>query len=75
MFESLTERQKQVVELISRGFTAQEVAEHLGVSLSTINFHKKRIYKALNIKSKHQLVVWCYKNKWGGYGEKTSGEI
>lgn len=39
----LTEREKQVLELVRIGYTTKEIADHLFVSIETIKSHRKHI--------------------------------
>ncbi len=49
---SITERQHQVLMLISEGFTTLEIGKELGLSEGTINVHRKTLlhkFKARNV--------------------------
>ncbi len=41
----LTDREKQVLILITDGLIAKEIAAQLGIAVKTIEFHKSRIAK------------------------------
>ena len=45
----LTERESQVLKLISEGFSNQEIAISLGRSIRTIEAHRARLMIKLNI--------------------------
>lgn len=47
-FDSLTDRQKQVLALMAQGISNQEIAERLNISGNTITVHVKNILKILN---------------------------
>jgi DNA-binding NarL/FixJ family response regulator len=47
--QTLTERELQVLYLISAGFPPKQVAIELGVSLHTVEHHKKRIFTKLDV--------------------------
>lgn len=47
-FDSLTDRQKQVLALMAQGISNQEIAERLNISGNTITVHVKNILKVLN---------------------------
>lgn len=40
----LTERETQILNLLSKAYTYQEIAETLQISLNTVKFHAKNIY-------------------------------
>ena len=45
----LSEQQRRVLELVSRGMTAREVARGLGISPKTVEQHKGRIFRKLGV--------------------------
>lgn len=47
--KGLTDREKEVLSLISEGRTAKEVANKLFVSKRTVDFHVARIYEKLDV--------------------------
>jgi len=51
----LTEREYEVVHLMLRGHSTKSIAEHLGVVLETIKFHRKQLYHKLDISSQSKL--------------------
>lgn len=50
--KSLTEREMQVLELIARGMTNNEIGETLVISANTVKRHLKAIYKKLDVKTR-----------------------
>ena len=54
----LTPRQWQVLELVQRGLTNEEIAERLGVSLSSVQFHVSEILVRLGVSSRYEAAVW-----------------
>ncbi len=53
---ALTPRQREIVREIVDGRSYQEVAENLEITLDTVRDHIKRIYRALEINSKAELI-------------------
>jgi DNA-binding CsgD family transcriptional regulator len=53
--EDLSARQKQVFDLIIVGKSNKEIMDELCIELSTLKTHINKIYKILEIKSRHQL--------------------
>ncbi len=52
----LTYREKEVVQLIAKGFTVDEIANKLFLSRYTIETHKKNIFLKLQVKNVAELV-------------------
>ncbi len=52
----LTPREKEVVDLLSKGLFYKEIAHCLEVSLNTINFHVRNIYKKLEVNSRAEII-------------------
>jgi DNA-binding CsgD family transcriptional regulator len=48
----LTQREKEVVELLSLGLTYEKIAERLDVSHETVKMHLKNIYRKLKVQNK-----------------------
>lgn len=57
--DALTERQREVLRLIARGRTTQEIAEALAVSPKAVEFHRVRIRKVLGLSSTAALVRYA----------------
>ena len=60
--ERLTERQREVLQLLAEGKCMKEVACVLNLTTRTVAFHKYRIMEVLNIKSNAQLVQYAIRN-------------
>jgi RNA polymerase sigma factor (sigma-70 family) len=46
---NLTKREKQVLKLTAAGLTNKEIAQSLGITPRTVEFHLSKIYKKLNV--------------------------
>ena len=55
--QSLSEREWEVVERVARGHRVPEIANQLGVALSTTRNHLKSSFKKLGVKSQAELVA------------------
>lgn len=53
----LSAREWEVLRLLARGFSYKEIAEALGVSLTTVNTHIHRTYEKLHVQSRGQAVA------------------
>jgi len=55
--EDLTTREWEVLQLLACGDLYKEIAEHLGISVPTVNTHVRRIYEKLHVRSRAQAVA------------------
>ncbi|WP_425404182.1 LuxR C-terminal-related transcriptional regulator [Hwanghaeella sp.] len=53
-FKMLTRRQREVLRLINRGLSNEEIAEEIGVTLNTVKSHVSSMLKALGVKRRTQ---------------------
>ncbi len=61
--EKLTERHKQVVQLLAEGRAMKEVAAILNITTRTVAFHKYRIMAMLGIKNNAELVQYAIRKR------------
>ena len=54
-FESLSERELQITEMIAKGLKAGDIAERLNLSPKTVNSYRYRIFDKLNLKGDVEL--------------------
>ncbi|MES0361799.1 MAG: LuxR C-terminal-related transcriptional regulator, partial [Anaerolineales bacterium] len=57
MVEPLSEREVEVLELIAEGYSNQEIATRLHISLSTVKGHTSNIYGKLSVNKRTQAVA------------------
>jgi DNA-binding NarL/FixJ family response regulator len=55
--ESLTAREKEVLDHLVRGNQFKQIADDLGLSLDGVRFHVRRIYEKLHVHSRTDAVV------------------
>src|SRR5438093_8228950 len=60
--QRLTERQREVLQLLAEGKSMKEVANVLNLATRTVAFHKYRIMEVLNAKSNAELVQYAIRN-------------
>jgi DNA-binding NarL/FixJ family response regulator len=59
----LTEREREVLQLIAEGMTNQEIADKLCISIRTVDTHRKNIMAKLDIHSVAGLVKYAIRHK------------
>ena len=55
--EQLTQREEEILSLLSRGYVPKEIADQLSVSFDTVRFHLKNIYAKLHVRSRTEAVL------------------
>lgn len=60
--KDLTEREREVLELVAKGFISKDIAAKLNISLYTVQAHRKNISGKLGIKSVSALTVYAMMN-------------
>lgn len=62
LFEKLTVRQREILQLLAEGNTMREAGRILSVTPRTVAFHKYRIMETLGFENTSQLVRFAMKN-------------
>ena len=60
---SLTERERQVINLIAEGLKNRQIAERLFISPTTVTHHLSSIYSKLGVSDRLELVIYAFSNK------------
>jgi DNA-binding NarL/FixJ family response regulator len=55
--QSLSPREREVLEMLARGFLYKEIAEALSISIRTVDTYIRRIYEKLHVRSRAQAVA------------------
>jgi len=55
----LTPREVEVLALITRGMSNQEIAEHLYLSINSVKTYIRTAYARIGARSRTQAVAWC----------------
>jgi DNA-binding NarL/FixJ family response regulator len=63
----LTLVEREVLELLCRGYTNKEIAEERGVSITTVNRTIQKLYRVTDTDTRTELVRWAFKT---GYVSK-----
>ncbi len=65
--QRLTPREREVVNLIARGYSYRETAGRLTISVKTLESHMGNIFEKLSVASRHELAALAYRE---GYVER-----
>ena len=57
MLAGLTEREREILESLSKGMTNQQLAENFEISLNTVKFHLKNLYGKMGVENRAQAVA------------------
>jgi two-component system invasion response regulator UvrY len=63
LIESLTEREKKVLTLVTRELSTIEIADKMNISPHTVESYRKKLLKKLNVKNSVGLAMYAIKNK------------
>lgn len=55
--EKLTKREQEILALLAKGFLYKEIADRLGITLSTVRAHLHAVYEKLHVQSRTEAVV------------------
>lgn len=55
--ESLSKREAEILELLSKGYRYKEIAEMLFISMDTVRTHIRKIYEKLHVRSRTEAVL------------------
>ena len=58
----LTDREREVLVLIARGLSNQELAEQLFIADNTVKTHVKRIFTKIGARDRAQAIVIAYES-------------
>ncbi|GAA0484173.1 response regulator transcription factor [Alkalibacterium sp. s-m-22] len=60
--ELLTNRENEVVQLISKGYTNQEIADELFITLKTVKTHVSNILSKLDVEDRTQVAIYAFRH-------------
>lgn len=60
-FDTLTDREREILTLVAEGYTNREIAEALFISVKTVETHKANIMEKLNLHKRAELVRYAIK--------------
>lgn len=61
--EALTERERQILQLIAGGKSNKHIARQLGISDGTVKVHVKNLLRKLHLRSRLEAAVWALNHR------------
>ena len=61
--DRLSQREREVMKLIARGYTYKEVAKELFISIKTVETHVSSVLRKLQLSNRHELTKWATDRK------------
>ena len=62
-FETLSEREKEIIACVAKGMANKEIADILCLSINTVTTHRRNITKKLQIRTSNGLTIYAIVNK------------
>ena len=62
LFPNLTERESEILVLISKGFSTQQIADMLFISINTVETHRAHLIDKADVKNTAGLIRWAALN-------------
>ncbi|MGD2176888.1 MAG: kelch repeat-containing protein [Anaerolineae bacterium] len=69
--EPLTDREREVLQLVATGITNREVAQGLFISVNTVKVHLRNIYTKLGADSRTEATMIAVREGWVSIGEEA----
>jgi DNA-binding NarL/FixJ family response regulator len=61
--DELTSREREVLQLIARGYLYKEIAARLHLSVKTVESHVSSVLRKLQLSNRHELTRWATQNR------------
>jgi DNA-binding NarL/FixJ family response regulator len=61
--DNLTPRERQVLQLIARGYRYKEIAAQLSLSIKTVEAHVSSVLRKLQLTTRHELSRWAQQRR------------
>ncbi len=63
LHDALTEREREVLSLIAKGKTNQDIADKLFIGIKTVKTHVSNIFQKLEVEDRTQAAIYAIRNK------------
>jgi two-component system nitrate/nitrite response regulator NarL len=74
LVDSLTEREREVLEHVARGKSNKVIAQALDISHNTVKLHVRHIMAKLDLGSRVEAAVFAFEHRTSGEGSQAGGE-
>lgn len=64
--QSLSRKERAMLEALSKGLTNRELSKELGISTNTVKFHLSNLYDKLSVKNRAQAIAFYYASRLPG---------
>ena len=61
-YETLSEREREIMQLLAEGHSSREIAERLGLRVPTVDTHRANIFKKLGVHSLAELILFAVRH-------------
>jgi RNA polymerase sigma factor (sigma-70 family) len=61
--DELTPREREVLQLIARGYLYKEIASRLDISVKTVESHVSSVLRKLQLSTRHELTRWATQHR------------
>ncbi len=57
ILERLTEREKQTLHYLCKGYLNKEICSEMGITIDTVKKHNKQIFKKLDVRNRTEAII------------------
>ena len=61
--DQLTNRERDVLRLLARGYAYKEIARRLNISVKTVETHASAVLRKLQLSNRHELYDWAHRRR------------
>lgn len=59
----ITDREVEIVRLLSNGYNSKEIGDMLFISEHTVNTHRRNMVRKLDLRNSYQLILWAFEQR------------
>ena len=64
--QDLTDREREVLQLVASGLANKQIARKLGISEKTVKGHLTHVFQAIGVTDRTQAALWAERNGLSG---------